>query len=159
MTCDLDINLDLLAILLIYSLPASFEVFRCAIESWDDLPSLESLRIKNVEDRDAQKSCASGGGDTSGAMVPNKNGGWRKDKEKAEVEDGIMWARNFAASSADGYGARHPSAEANKGASAKNTQGTSVWRYFSAKGLLTQVWTGAWTEGPWYIYVTRRANS
>jgi hypothetical protein len=49
----MDINEDLLTILLLYSLPASFENFRCAIESRDDLPKPEALRIKIVEENDA----------------------------------------------------------------------------------------------------------
>ncbi|KAJ3661597.1 hypothetical protein Zmor_005987 [Zophobas morio] len=77
---DVDIYPDLLAILLIYSLRASFEVFRCAIESRDDLPSPEALRIKVVEESDARKNCARGGSGTSGVMVANKNGGWRDNK-------------------------------------------------------------------------------
>ena len=41
---------DLLAIMLLHSLPASFENFRCAIESRDNLPDLEILKIKILEE-------------------------------------------------------------------------------------------------------------
>lgn len=40
---DVGINLDLLAIMLLYSLPPSFVNFRCIIDSRDELPSPENL--------------------------------------------------------------------------------------------------------------------
>ena len=39
---EVDMNPDLLAILLLYSLPSSFDNFRCAIESRDELPTPEA---------------------------------------------------------------------------------------------------------------------
>jgi len=53
---DVDINRDLLSIMLLYSLPPSFENFRCAIESRDELPPPEVLRIKITEENDARKN-------------------------------------------------------------------------------------------------------
>lgn len=53
---NLDINPDLLTIMLLYSLPTNFENFRCAIESRDELPTPETLRIKIVEESDARKN-------------------------------------------------------------------------------------------------------
>lgn len=53
---EIEINSDLLTIMLLYSLPASFENFRCAIESRDDLPTPEALRIKIAEENDARKN-------------------------------------------------------------------------------------------------------
>lgn len=50
---EVDINDDLLSIMLFYSLPASFENFRCAIESRDILPKPEVLRVKIAEENDA----------------------------------------------------------------------------------------------------------
>lgn len=55
---EVQINQDLLAIRLLYSLPHSFENFRCDIESRDELPSPEILRIKIVEESDARKGGA-----------------------------------------------------------------------------------------------------
>ena len=51
----IDINSELLAIMLLYSLPPSFENFRCAIEfsACDEFPSSKVLRIKIVEENDA----------------------------------------------------------------------------------------------------------
>lgn len=45
---DVQINGDLLSIMLLYSLPSSFENFRCAIESRDALPNAE---VKNKNRR------------------------------------------------------------------------------------------------------------
>lgn len=76
---DVDVNPDLLAILMLYSLPTSFDNFRCAIESRDDLPSPEALRIKIIEESDARKGNSSEG--SSGAMIANKSGP-REHKKK-----------------------------------------------------------------------------
>lgn len=51
---DIQINNDLLSIMLLYSLPVSFENFRIAIESRDDLPTPENLKIKILEESEAR---------------------------------------------------------------------------------------------------------
>lgn len=51
----ISVNDDLLAIMLLYSLPGSFDNFRCAIESRDELPNPEALKIKILEEFDARK--------------------------------------------------------------------------------------------------------
>lgn len=48
------INEDLLSIMLLYSLPASYENFRCAIESHDKLPNAEALKVKIIEESEAR---------------------------------------------------------------------------------------------------------
>lgn len=53
---EIAINPDLLTVMLLYSLPASFENFRCAIESRDNLPTPETLRTKIIEESDARKN-------------------------------------------------------------------------------------------------------
>lgn len=67
---DVTINADLLAILLLYSLPSNFENFRCAIESRDDLPSPEVLRVKIIEESEARKHDARS--DIENALVAKK---------------------------------------------------------------------------------------
>lgn len=67
---EVDINEDLLTILLLYSLPSAFENFRCAIESRDDLPTPETLRIKIIEECEARKHDTQGG--ITNAMIVNK---------------------------------------------------------------------------------------
>jgi len=81
---NVDVNADLLAILLLYSLPSSFENFRCAIESRDSLPTPEVLRVKIVEEFDARGNTNS---DTTNAMMVGKptykNRGGMKDGNKS----------------------------------------------------------------------------
>lgn len=47
---------ELLAILLLYSLPDSYAMFRTAIESRDELPSTDVLKVKIIEDYEGRKS-------------------------------------------------------------------------------------------------------
>ena len=47
---------DLQSILLLYSIPDSFENFRCAIESRDALPAPDILKIKILEEAESRKS-------------------------------------------------------------------------------------------------------
>lgn len=44
------ISEDLLSKLLLYSIPKSYDNFRCAIETRDELPKIESLKIKLIEE-------------------------------------------------------------------------------------------------------------
>lgn len=55
---DLDIHIDdeLLTIMLLYSLPQHFENFRIAIESRDDLPKPDVLKIKIIEEFNARRN-------------------------------------------------------------------------------------------------------
>lgn len=53
---EVEINLDLLTIMLLYSLPSSFENFHYAIESRDELPTPEALRLQIVKESDARKN-------------------------------------------------------------------------------------------------------
>jgi len=55
---NVNINSEMLVIMLLYNLPPSFANFRCAIESRDELSSLEALQIKIVEESDARKNNA-----------------------------------------------------------------------------------------------------
>ncbi|CAK1595646.1 unnamed protein product [Parnassius mnemosyne] len=60
---------ELLAILLLYSLPESFTMFRTAMESRDDLPSTEILKVKIIEDYEGRKSKES----DQGALFVKRN--------------------------------------------------------------------------------------
>lgn len=66
----LEINEEVLTILLLYSLPDSFENFRCAIETRDELPKPEILRVKILEEFQSRKSTESGA-ETSAMYVKN----------------------------------------------------------------------------------------
>ncbi|XP_026671441.1 luciferin 4-monooxygenase-like [Ceratina calcarata] len=52
---NVEINGDLLTVMILNSLPASFETFRIAMLSRDDLPDPDSLRIKIIEIDDTRK--------------------------------------------------------------------------------------------------------
>ena len=67
---EVNVNGDLLSIMLLYSLPSSFENFRCAIESRDSLPSAEQLKIKIIEEHEARNQAT---GSESGAMFAHRN--------------------------------------------------------------------------------------
>lgn len=51
---SVNIHKDMLAILLLYSLPSAFENFRCAIESRDELPDPDLLKVKILEESEAR---------------------------------------------------------------------------------------------------------
>ncbi|GJQ87841.1 hypothetical protein Trydic_g1809 [Trypoxylus dichotomus] len=53
---EVEINADLLAIMLLYSLPSSFQNFRCAIKFRNGLPTPEILRIKVIQEYDVRKN-------------------------------------------------------------------------------------------------------
>ncbi|KZC04663.1 hypothetical protein WN55_00739 [Dufourea novaeangliae] len=82
---EIPINEDLLAIMLLYSLPTSFENFRCAIESHDELPSPETLRIKSIEKSDARKNDARNS-DGQGAMIANRGARKFRNQKKKTTE-------------------------------------------------------------------------
>lgn len=64
---DIEINQELLAMMLLDSLPGSYDNFRCAIESRDRLPDLDTLKYKIVEEYDARMKKKSG--DNSNAAM------------------------------------------------------------------------------------------
>ena len=81
---DLEVNDDLLAILLLYSLPTSFENFRCAIESRDELPHPDALKVKILEEHDARKSKPTENEDAmyvKKGPTPNKSGKFEKSNK------------------------------------------------------------------------------
>lgn len=80
---EVAINPDLLAILLLYSLPSNFENFRCAIESRDTLPSPEVLRVKIVEESDARKCDVRNAVQNAMAV----KGPWNMNKNKSNKKE------------------------------------------------------------------------
>lgn len=77
---NIEINPELLAIMMLYSLSPSFETFRCAIESRDELPSPEVLRVKIMEESDDRKNDTRSV--TQNAMFAKKGGRTNKDKNR-----------------------------------------------------------------------------
>jgi len=80
---EVDIHSDLLSIMLLYSLPSSYENFRCAIESRDELPTSETLRINVIEESDARVNDAARA-PVQSALYANK-GGKKTRKPKRPV--------------------------------------------------------------------------
>jgi len=81
------INEELLAIMLLYSLPQSYDNFRCAMESRDTLPSSESLKTKIMEENDSRKNGNGGDKDNNLGMVARTHQkkmrtDWNKKKEQ-----------------------------------------------------------------------------
>lgn len=81
-----EINADLLAIMLLYSLPSTFENFRCAIESRDELPTPEVLRIKILEEYDARKSEVRG--NVQDALLVKRKFDFRRNQGRRNTESG-----------------------------------------------------------------------
>lgn len=68
---DVLISPDQLAVIMLYSLPSTFENFRVAVENRDDLPDPETLRTKIIEESDARKNTATSS-QSQDAMFVNK---------------------------------------------------------------------------------------
>lgn len=75
---NVDINQNLLSILLLYSLPPSYENFRCAIESRDELPTTEVLKVKILEESEARGQKANDAEARAITAWRKSNGGWKK---------------------------------------------------------------------------------
>lgn len=76
---DVAINPDQLAIMMLYSLPSTFESFRVAIESRDDLPDPETLRTKIVEESDARKNTATSSQSQDAMLISKRKQGRSKE--------------------------------------------------------------------------------
>lgn len=68
---DIVINPDQLTIMMLHSLSPTFENFRIAIESRDELPNPEALRTKLIEESDA-RSNATTSNQPQNALLVNK---------------------------------------------------------------------------------------
>lgn len=82
---DVQVHKDLLSVMLLYSLPASYENFRCAIESQDELPPVDALKVKILKESDVRKQ--SSVIEMTGALAARGNGnrrrqGYGKNHEK-----------------------------------------------------------------------------
>lgn len=75
------INPDQLTIMMLYSLPSSFENFRVAIGSRDELPDPKTLHMKIIEEFDARKSAATSN-QSQDAMFANKK---KRNKPKENL--------------------------------------------------------------------------
>jgi len=99
---EIEINNDLLTIMLLYSLPSKFENFRCAIESRDNLPTPEALRVKIIEESDARKTDAR---NNSNAMVAKTSSGRKREKYSRRNDE--RESRNSVHDKSDEKGEKH----------------------------------------------------
>ena len=76
---ELEINDELLTIMLLSSLLPEYDNFRCVIESRDELPKLEALRIKIIEETEQRKGKNTG---KSGNALFTKKTGKTPNKDK-----------------------------------------------------------------------------
>lgn len=67
---EIKINGDLLSIMLLHSLPSSFDNFCCAIKSRDNLPDIDALIIKIIEEYDSKTHKSS---DSSSSAMLSKH--------------------------------------------------------------------------------------
>jgi hypothetical protein len=81
---DVEINQELLAVMLLRSLPESYENFRCAISSRDELLSLEMLKIKIAEEYDARKETDKSSVQSAMFAGKSKSGSNKKEKHRRE---------------------------------------------------------------------------
>lgn len=81
---DIEVNKDLLSVMMLRSLPESYQNFRCAIASRDDLPDLEILRVKIIEEFETRREIGQKS-ETQSAMVVQKQPK-RKTKKKNKDE-------------------------------------------------------------------------
>lgn len=136
---EVDINKELLAVMLLRSLPEKFENFRCAMSSRDELPSLETLSIKIAEEFDARRE-ESSRDRVHNAMIAgksHKNNGAKSDAKMKCFKCGTVGHRAKYCKkkqSASGSGARDvcllTEASANETFSAGNN-GDSGWCFDS----------------------------
>lgn len=68
---EMDVTFDpeQLSIMLLYSLPDKFEVFRCATETRDKLPDLDTLKIKILEESETHEETT---GHSENTMIANR---------------------------------------------------------------------------------------
>ncbi|KAF7380593.1 hypothetical protein HZH68_016458 [Vespula germanica] len=80
---NVGINKDLLAIMLLYSLPESYENIKCAIELSDELPNLDTLKVKILEESDARTQ---GNKSKLRGTTPARRAQWKPKKQKADKD-------------------------------------------------------------------------
>ncbi|KMQ90721.1 retrovirus-related pol polyprotein from transposon tnt 1-94 [Lasius niger] len=81
---EVQINGDLLTIMLLYSLPPSYENFRCAIETRDELPTAEALKVKILEENDVRVQTSVV--EVAGALATSQRGRRQPRRRKGKIE-------------------------------------------------------------------------
>ncbi|KMQ91491.1 retrovirus-related pol polyprotein from transposon tnt 1-94 [Lasius niger] len=86
---EVEINSELLSIMLLYSLPSSFDNFRVAIESRDELPTVDALKVKILEEYNVRKQTTVI--ETAGALAATQSGRRRSRRKKNKTEDKLLY--------------------------------------------------------------------
>ena len=87
----IEIHKDLQSAMLLNSLPDTYENFRCAMESRDELPDLEMLKIKILEEFETRKQKHS---DEPGAMAARQNEQGKGTKGKYNKYENNRYDKN-----------------------------------------------------------------
>lgn len=80
-TMDVEINKGLLALILLYSLPESYENIKCAVELSDELPNLDALKVRILEESDARTQ---GNKLKVHGTTPARRTQWKAKKQKTD---------------------------------------------------------------------------
>lgn len=88
---NVGINKDLLAIVLLYSLPESYENIKCAIELSDQLPNLDTLKVKILEENDARTQ---GNKSKVHGTTTARRAQWKSKKQKADRDEKDSYEQN-----------------------------------------------------------------
>lgn len=91
---NIEINNDLLSVMMLCSLPESFENFRYAIASRDDLPNPETLHVKILEEYETRKGSGYKAPDQNAMMAGKPFRKKNKPKKRDETEKGKIFERN-----------------------------------------------------------------
>lgn len=81
---EVEINGELLSIMLLYSLPSNFDNFRVAIESRDEVPTVDALKVKILEEYDVRKQTTVV--ETAGALAAAQSGRRRPRRKKSKTD-------------------------------------------------------------------------
>jgi len=79
---DIDINGDLLSVMLLHSLPTSFDNFCCAIKSRNNLPDVDALMIKIIKEFDSK---AHKGSETGSNALSSKYQHSKKNTSRSDT--------------------------------------------------------------------------
>lgn len=143
---DVQINGDLLSIMLLYSLPSSFENFRCAIESRDMLPNAEQLKIKIVEEHDARNQSP---GNETGALIARhdkSNPNARSNKNGSRNETKVTPRSKYKCSFCKISGHKYADCRKRKKQAADKTKDGETETFFAESAKYTSVDTSLHTN-------------
>lgn len=121
---DVVINPDQLTIMMLYSLPSTFENFRIAIESRDELPDPETLRTKIVEEFDARRNTTAPN-QSQNALFVNKRKRNKQCKNPVNKENSKE-ERTFKYKCSKCHGRGHKASECPSGQKADEKGSTGV---------------------------------